>query len=79
MEMMSTFEVPSMPFSVMMPSARARVLYMQVFPAKGSPTIIRPCRTTIISYSSMVFLKKYGVGWRFVSLQAIFIASSMLS
>ena len=48
---------------------------MHVLPPNGCPTIMSPWRTTIISYSWIVFRKKYGSGWRFISAHASCIAS----
>ena len=73
----SHFTWPSSPRSAISDSARAKTRYDCVLPENGCPTIISPCRTTIISYSWIVFRKKYGSGCRFISTHASRMAISI--
>ena len=73
----SHFTWPSSPRSAIKDSARAKTRYDIVFPEKGCPTIISPCRTTIISYSWIVLRKKYGSGCKFISAHASCMAISI--
>ena len=48
---------------------------LAVLPLKGWPTVMRPWRTTTISYSWIVFIRKYSVGCRLSSTHWRFMAS----
>eukprot|EP00962_Isochrysis_galbana_P031294 scaffold10193_cov107-Isochrysis_galbana.AAC.4 len=57
-----TLTWPSDPRSAMSDSARASTRYAEVLAANGMPTIIRPCRTKIISCNSSTLARNDGTG-----------------
>jgi dynein heavy chain len=50
------------------PKAPANTANADDFPRIVSPTSIKPCRTTIISYNCVILVKKYSVGCKFLAV-----------